>query len=282
MAQTDSQVGERPAARDDEGSAGLWMFGALAQSDDESSRGSLLSFGYGVGRSTWLSAAFTNSTSPAQRADLSTDALVLALDHRFENFGFGFEFEDWGESGAVESQDFGASLTWYGERIEVLLGMERRAIDITFALTILDQVFTRKVAVDADGLSLGLRMNAGDRVRLFYDFENFGYSRDLTVLPRIQNLNRLNGSALTLANSFIDDRHTLGADIEFGEKLLTLSLSEDSSAVDGADLTSIAAALVVPVGLRVDLELSLGRSDSGTLASGTWLGVGVLVYGGVR
>jgi hypothetical protein len=46
QAQTDSQVSIQPGADAGASYAGLWMLGLLMQSDDESSRGDAVSFGY--------------------------------------------------------------------------------------------------------------------------------------------------------------------------------------------------------------------------------------------
>ena len=147
QAQTDSQVSSQPEADADAAYAGLWMLGLLMQSDDESSRGAALSFGYGVGESTWLSALFANSSSPAERADISADTFVLGVDHRLDRVGLRVELEDWGESGAVESEDIGASVYFFGERYRVEFGLERRDIDFTFSLPVGDRVFTAQGAV---------------------------------------------------------------------------------------------------------------------------------------
>lgn len=280
FAQTESQVSDQPETQQGAPNAGLWMIGLLAQADDESSRGAAASFGYGLGASTWLSALITNSSSPSDRANISADAFVFGLNHRFEHAGVSFELEDWGDSGAVESQDFAASVYFHGDRFEVDFGLERRNIDITFLLPVGDRVFARKVPLDADGWSLGVMLRAGAAVRVYYDYRDYDYSRDLTVLPRIQEFSRLNGSALTLANSFLSEAHTLGVDVTFGDKALSLTLGEDTSAVDGTDLSSIGLALILPVAARVDLEFSLGRSDSDFFDSSTYAGIGILVYGG--
>jgi hypothetical protein len=278
-AQTDSQVAGRPESAIMR-SAGLWMVGLLAQADDESSRGAAASFGYGIGESTWFSAVMKRSDSPAERADISADAFVLGVEHRFAHVGLSFELEDWGDSGALESADMAASVIFDLARFEIELGYEQRDIDITFGLAIGDRVFTRKAPFAAEGRSFGLLLRASETVRIFYDYRDYDYSRDLAVLPRIQALNRLSGSALTLANSLLSQAHTLAVDLDIGTKGLSLSWGEDISAVDGAELSSIGAALILPVARRIDLELSLGRSDSDALGSSAYAGLGILIYGG--
>ncbi len=278
--QTDSQVSGQPEADTRASYAGLWMLGLLMQSDDESSRGSAISFGYGAGESTWLSVLLSNSSSPAERADISADTFVLGIDHRFDRVGFSFELEDWGESGAVESEDIGASIYFFGDRYRVEFGLERRNIDFTFSLPIGDRVFTRKAPFDADGQTFRAMLRAGRAVSLYYDYRDYDYSVNLAALPRIQRLNLLNGSALTLANSLLSEIQTFGVDVVFGNKSLSLTLGQDTSAIDGTDLSSIGAALIFPVAPRIDLEISLGRSDSDFFEASNYGGIGVLIYGG--
>jgi hypothetical protein len=279
-AQTDSQVSDRPESEPGTTNAGLWLIGLLAQADDESSRGTAASLGYGVGESTWLSGLITSSSSPSDRADISARSIVFGVEHRFEHIGLSFELEDWGDSGAVESKDVAAGIAFLSDRFTLELALEQRDIDITFGLSIGDREFTRKAPIDADGWSLGMMLRASDTVRIYYDYQDYDYSRDLTILPRIQEFNRLNGSALTLANSFLSKAHTLGLDVMIGDKALSLTWGEDTSAVDGTDLTSVGAALILPVAARIDLEISLGASDSDSFDSSTYAGLGILIYGG--
>jgi hypothetical protein len=280
IGQTDSQVSEQPEVGSSNSYAGLWMLGLLMQSDDESSQGSAVSFGYGVGESTWFSALLANSSSPAERADISANTFVLGIDHRFDKVGFSFELEDWGESGAVESEDIGASVYFFGDRYRVELGLEKRDIDFTFSLPFGDRIFTRKASFDADGWSFGVNVRASDAVSVYYDYRDYDYSVNLRVLPRIDRLNLLNGSALTLANSLLSEVHTFGVDVAFGDKSLSLIFGEDTSAIDGTDLSSIGASLIFPVAPRIDLEISLGRSDSDFLEASNYGGIGILIYGG--
>ena len=115
---------------------------------------------------------------------------------------------------------------------------------------------------------------------MYYDYRDYDYSVNLRLLPRIDRLNLLNGSALTLANSLLSEIHTFGVDVDFGNNSLSLTLGEDKSAIDGTDVSSIGAALILPVAPRIDLEISLGRSDSEFLEASNYGGIGVLVYGG--
>lgn len=279
-AQTEVQISESPPALQQNSSAGLWLVGLLAQADDDSNDGASVSFGYGVGYSTWLSAFVTSSSSPADRADISTESLILAVDHRFEHVGLSFELEDWGDSGTVESQDIAAEISFFNDWFQFDLGLEQRAIDITLRVPTPGRVRSRKVPIDADGWSLGFAADAGDMLRVYYDYREYDYSRDISQLPLIQRFGLLNSSALTLANSFLSESHTLGFDIMFSNKVLSLTFGDDTSEVDNTDLSSLGLALLMPVAPRIDLEVSIGRSDSDFFEPNTWGGIGILIYGG--
>ena len=66
----------------------------------------------------------------------------------------------------------------------------------------------------------------------------------------------------------------------FRNKVLSLTLGEDTSAVDDTDLSSLGVAFLLPVAPRIDLEFSVGRSDSDFFEPNTWGGLGILIYGG--
>ena len=270
MAQPRSATGARP-----------WTIGVAAQTDDESSRGESLSFGIGLAEKTWLSLFAASTSSPVERADVSADTFVVALDRRFEAVGFTLEAEQWGDSGAVESIDLSGSAYWQNDRLRLEIGIEQRDIDITLTPALLNDRFrSRKVPLSADGRWFALRASVTDRVDLLYEYQTNDYSRNLAVVPRVDALNLLSTSTLTLANSFVSEIQSVGIEISIGEKLLSLSADKDRSAVDRTSLTSIGAAIILPVANRVDLEFSLGRSDSDLFNAGSYAGIAFMFYGG--
>lgn len=259
----------------------FWTVGIAALTDDESSRNFAFSFDVAVTEQTWISALAGRSRSPRERADVSADTLAVGIDHRFGLVGVRAELERWGDSGAIESSDHTVGLYFQTDRVKIALASEQRDIDITATLVGMGgRVFSRKVPLSADGKSLDLRITASERVRLRFGIDDYDYPPGLALLPRIDALNLLAASTLTLANSFVSELYTAGVDIDIGNKMLGLGMSRDKSAIDGTRLTGFDAALMIPIGRRIDLELSLGRSSSDVFQSGLYGGLLLLIYGG--
>jgi len=265
----------------DDSDAGLWMLAVGMVADDESSNGASVSFDYALAPDSWLLVSAGRSRSPRERADVSAGSYILGIDHRFGRLGARFEIEQWGDRGAVESTDYGVDVYFESDRVRMELGYEARDIDISFTVVgPLGREFSRKAPLDADGLDLSLGLSLTERLRLSAAMQRYDYGRDLRLLPRIAELNLLSASTLTLANSFVDRIATIGLDVALGDKRFSTRFGRDRSAVDGSELSSIEAALLVPVGRRTDLEFSLGRSDSDVFVASVYAGLLVLVYGG--
>ena len=251
------------------------------QADDESSTGASASFDYALTAETWLLASVGSARSPRDRADVSAASYVFGVDHRFGLVGANFALERWGDSGTVESTDYEAALYFRTDQWQVEVGYERREIDIAYSFTgPLGREIEGKAPLDADGVSLSLNGTLTSRVRLFASATTYDYSRNLTVLPRVAALNLLSASTLTLANSFVDRVATIGFDAELGQKVFSVRIGQDRSAVDGSELSSFEAALLIPAGRRIDLELSLGRASSDVFEPSLYAGVLLIVYGG--
>jgi hypothetical protein len=259
-----------------------WAIGVGFQADDESNDSTLASFNWGLSEATWASFAAGRNRSPERGADIVADNLHAGLEHRFGLFGVAFDVEQWGDADALESADFGASVFVQNERLRVALRLERRAIDVHFTLTgPLGGTFERTAGVDADGTELDLRVQVAERWQLHANAIAYDYSRNLAVLPRIEQLNVLSASALTLANSLIDEQAGFGVEWEArGGRVLTLDYARDRSAVDGSRLESFDVAFLFPVARRMDLELNLGSGRSDLLGSGLYGGFLLLIYGG--
>ena len=270
----------QPAAAPDD-VKGAWMLGIGAQVDEDSNDGVLGTFNVGVGRTTWLTFAAGRSSSPAERADIEADALVIGVDHRFAKVGFTLEAEEWGDSGALESQDFAGSVYFDRETWRIAFGYETRDIDIPFTVTgPLGNTIQRTVQTGAESYTLDARVALGERWRLYLGLAEYDYERNLRVLPRIDSLNLLSTSTLTLANSFIDHERSIGAEREIGRTLLSMRFAWDRSAIDDSKFETYDLAVLVPLGARVDLEINVGSGRSEFFDAGYYGGLLLLVYGG--
>jgi hypothetical protein len=261
-------------------SAGTWALGLALQVDEESNDSKLATFNWGVTSSTWLSFAAGRSTSPADQADVTADTLVASVDQRFGRVGVAFEVEHWGDPDALESEDLRGTFYVERERFRVGFTYETRDIDVPFTLTgPLGRTISRNVGVGADGVAVDLRVSPAERWQLYFGASEHDYERDLAVLPRIDRLNLLSTSTLTLANSFVDHVRTLGVERELGRALLNLSYTRDESAIDGSRFETFDAAVLFPIAARVDLEINVGNGRSDFLGSGLDGGVLLLLYG---
>jgi hypothetical protein len=270
-------------AQDDaagDGAAGLWAIGLASQVDEDGNDSLLVNLNWGVTPSTWLSFAAGRSRSPADRADVSADTLVAAVDHRFDAVGVTFEVEDWGDSGALETQDLRASVYVARERFRVGVAFEDRDIEIPFTLTgPFGGTLRRTAETSADGVALDFRIEPADRWQLYFSAVEYDYENDLAVLPRIERLNLLSTSTLTLANSFVDHLRMVGVERELGRTLLNVTFTSDESAVDGSEFETLEAGLMFPVAARLDLEVTLGNGRSDFFGSGLYAGLSLLIYG---
>jgi hypothetical protein len=259
---------------------GAWMLGFGAQVDEEESDSLLGTLYVGVGSSTWLTFVAGQSSSPADRADIDADTLAIGVDHKFEQVGFTLEVERWGDSDALETEDFGGSVYFDRERWRIGFGYRTRDIEIPFTLTgPLGGTVRRSSQVSADSVSVDARFALAEHWQLYLGLAEHDYERDLNVLPRIANLNLLSTSTLTLANSFLDHERYVAVDREFGRVSLNVRLATDRSAIDGSKFDTREAAVLFPIGDRVDLEFNVGNGKSEFFDSGWYGGLLFLIYG---
>ena len=258
-----------------------WAVGLTFQTDEQQSESVYTTLNWGVTEDTWLFFAAGRSTSPAERADISTNDLVAGVDHSFGWLGATFEVEKWGEKGAVESFDYRGSLYVHGDRFNVGVEVERRDIDLTFSIVgPRDRPILRTSNLTGNGVGLFFRADLTDWWRIYGSARQYDYSRNLTVLPRLDVFNLLSTSTLTLSNSFLEDDYRLGSEWRAGRSLINLGFGRNRSAVDQSELESINASILFPVSYRMDLEFNLGRSSSDFLEPSAYGGVMLLIYGG--
>jgi hypothetical protein len=264
---------ERPDAK------GTWLLGLGGQADEHSNQSLLGTFDIGVGRSTWLSLAAGHSSSPADFADIEADTLSIGIDHRFEHVGFRLAYEEWGDSGVLETEDLGVVVYVDRPRWRIGLGYETRDIEIPFTLTgPLGRTFESEVDVDGERYGLDARVALAESWTLYLGMAEYDYSRNLNAIPRIESLNLLSSSTLTLANSFIDHDRSLGVERRFGRVALNVRYATDRSAIDGSEFETFDAAVMFPLGWRADLEINLGHGRSEFFETGLYGGLFFLIY----
>jgi hypothetical protein len=269
----------RAQAPDPPDAKGTWLLGLGGQADEHSNDSYLGTFDIGVGRDTWLSLAAGHSSSPADFADIEADTLSIGFDHGFEQVGFRLAYEEWGDEGVLETRDFGAVVYLDRPRWRIGFGYETRDISIPFTLTgPLGRQIVSEVDVDGERYGLDGRVTLGESWTLFLGMAEYDYSRNLNAIPRIDSLNLLSSSTLTLANSFIDHDRSLGIERRFGRVALNVRYGTDRSAIDDSEFETFDAAVMFPIGRRADLELNLGHGRSEFFETGLYGGLFFLIY----
>ncbi len=258
-----------------------WVVGLAGQIDEDSNDSLLATFNWGVTPATWLAFTAGRSSSPPDRADVSADTLAASVDHRFGKVGVSFEFERWGDPAALETEDLRAGVYFQQPRFRLGLALEDRDIELPFTVTgPFGRTISRTANLSADGVEVLARVEPAPRWQLYFRAVEYDYERDLALLPRIERLNLLSASTLTLANSFVDYARMVGVERDFGRVLLNVSYTRDQSALDGSKFETFDAALLFPISRRLDLEVNLGNGRSEFLGSGLYAGVLLLIYGG--
>jgi hypothetical protein len=100
----------------------------------------------------------------------------------------------------------------------------------------------------------------------------------LNAIPRIESLNLLSASTLTLANSFVDQDRWLGVERRFGRVALNVRYATDISAIDDSEFETFDAGVLFPIGRRADLEFSIGHGRSEFFETGLYGGLFFLIY----
>jgi hypothetical protein len=273
-----TSAGAQSAAADD--ARGAWMLGLGAVVDEDESDSLLGTLYFGVAKSTWLTVIAGQSSSPADFANIDADTLAIAVDHRFEHVGFTFEVERWGDSDALETKDLTGSVYFDRGRWRVGFGYETRDIEIPFTLTgPLGRTVQRTAQTSGDAVFANARVALAERWQLYLGLAENDYESNLSLLPRIESLSLLSTSTLTLANSFLDHERYVAVERSFGQTSVNVRFATDGSAVDDSKYDTLEAAVLFPIGNRVDLEVNIGSGRSDFFDVGAYAGLVFLIYG---
>jgi hypothetical protein len=268
--------GGGPTASDD---GKVWMLMLAALVDEESYENLFAGFNLGLTGATWLSLSAGRSRAPSTAAQVTAGLFSAGIEHNFGPIGLALATDRWGDTDALETEDWREEVFFANERFRVALLLEQRDIEIYFTGGIL-QPGPRQPTMDADGMGLGGRWRATPRWRVYGSWMDYDYPPGVRLIPRVENLNRLSASAATLAYSLVDDFTRIGIERSFGAKLVNFDLGSDRSAIDGSDLDSVSAGVLWPVGRRMDLEVHLGASRSEGYPSSLFGGLSLIIYGG--
>lgn len=258
-----------------------WALILSASKDEESFENLFASFNLGLLDETWLSITAGRSRAPSTEQEVKASLVELGIDHNFGPVGLGLSAERWGDANNLESSDWRGEIFFGGDRYRFALVREVRDIDIFFSgagAPIATDL--RRVGIDADGLGLSWRYRFNPNWQTYGSWMDYDYPRGVRLLPRIDRLNLLSASAVTLAYSFVEQYQTIGIERSLGLKLINFDYSQDRSTIDGERLKSFGASILWPVAPRMDLEFRVGSSRAGGFGSTAYGGLTLLIYGG--
>jgi hypothetical protein len=264
-----------PATRDE---AMPWLLMLAALVDEESYENAIAGFHLGLSETTWLSLTAGSSRAPSSDAEVKAGLLAAGIEHNFGPVGIAVGAERWGDENDLESGDWREEIFVANERFRVGLLLEQRDVDIYFSGGPL--LNGRRAAIEADGIGLGGRVRLAPLWRLYGSWMDYDYPPGIALIPRAESLGLLSASAATLAYSLADRYARVGIERKVGRKLVNLDLGSDRSAIDGAVLRSVSAAVLWPVGRRMDLEVHVGTSQVESEPSSVYGGISLIIYGG--
>lgn len=293
---------------EEESPAHPWMLGVAGELDDLGTDSFYATLNWSAAEKTWLYFSGGRSHFENGFGDLTASSFLAGIDHQIGRFGFSVDGEVWGDSAEIESSDLRATAYFGGERHRLYLELESRRIDLSPALP--DRpLLSGRINIDVNGTGIGLRARIGltQRWRLYLRAMSYDYDWATAALPRQDSLLDLCANTLMLVdsctelrnyfrllerrnayvksaltnNSFVDSEASMNMEWQLGSRLLNFNLTRDRAMeAGGSDSTSAGLSLLLPVGHRMDLELSLGRSESDLFETSTYGGVFFLLYGG--
>lgn len=233
---------------------------------------------YGFTEDTWLSAALARSDTDAVAGGLDAVYAELALEHTFGVVGVRIGGAYWGDNDILDSTDIRGSIFLRGKKASLSFDFEQREFDFLFR-PILEPERVRKVEFSADGLGANASLQTGKRTRIFASGMSYDYSINIRLQPRIELLNRLSLSRLSLINSLIDYRVSGGFEFRFDKLTLDLTVSNWRTAIDGGQVNSVALGFITPIGPTSDLGVRLAWDKSENFGDTVALAVSLYYFG---
>lgn len=271
--------------------AGLWVIVSTAtclanplvvglgvEADNADNRAYSLFADIGLTDDTWLSGSVSRTDSEREFFDLATTYADLGLDHHFKPLGVRVHAAYWGDDDLLESQNLGASIYFRNDKGSVSLDYLRRDFDLTIDSALLQNRITASFEADGFGLSASLSFN--DNLRLYANGMDFSYSRNLRLQPNVDSarLRFFSLSRLSIANSLVDYRASVGIERQFGSRSLDFRFARWRTQLDRGDINSYGLGFLTPVSGSADMEFRLAYDDSENFGGATVFSVFLYLF----
>lgn len=257
-----------------------YMIGAGIEADANDGTAVSVFGDFGVSGNTWISAAMARSSSELLNGDeLNTVYADIGIDNFFTPLGIRAGVFYWGDPDVLDALDWRGSLYLRGMKGMLAGEFDFRNIDFTIPRT--DTFPGRTISFNARGVGLNARLDLSDAVSLHLSGMDYDYSINLRLDPSRVNLIRLlTATRLSLINSLVDYRASVGLGIDVGSRHLQFDFASWRGAVDGGRTTSATIRFLMPMGGSSDIEFGLGYDDSELYGDTTFFSVFLYFYGG--
>jgi hypothetical protein len=254
----------------------------LAAFADEAS-GSDFSLDARLVPSAWwtLSAGVGRSESSDNFADLGGTALRAAADLHGENLGLSISYNGWDDGDSFESRTLGARVYYRQGGFQGGLIVEERNIDVSYSFSVLGRAISTSQDFGGEGFGATLSYY-GDQWGGYLRGVSYSYDENLSRLltavgqpnvTRFPRIAALSASLLTRAAGVLQSDVSAGIDRAFVRSGLRLDASFAKDAITGADSTGASVSYRYRISSRVEIEGTLGVTDTDGFDS--------LTYGGV-
>lgn len=255
-----------------------YVLGVGGEADNADGR-AVTAFGdFGVGENTWLSAAAGMSRTESAFGGFEPVFGDLGIDHWFKPLGVRVAAGYWGDSELLDSADVRGAVYYRDENASLSLDYEHRQFDFIFRTLLLDE--QREVEFFANGWGMSTRFTMSDNISVFLNGMQYEYSRDISIEPRVDLLNILSFSRLSVMNSLLDYRVSGGFEYRFGLKSVDVAAASWKTAVDQGRVDSYSIGLLMPLTDRTDIELRFGYDTSEVYGEALVLSAYLYYFGG--
>ncbi len=212
--------------------------------------------------------------------DIQTGYWDVSLSHDFGPVGIEASIGQWGdrEEFASDNGSIGLFRTFGPWRVSA--DLLRRDLELTFrSNNSPDMVMSADVG--ANGVLAGLSYTADSGAGIYVNASRYDYDRNVTRLNQFSITRVLSPTSLTLSGGLLEHSASIGGDWPIGERLVSMTISRDRTAVDRVDVDSLALGWLTPVGTRSDMEIGIGVSRD-DIDTQYFVSVLFLIYGGIN
>lgn len=257
---------------------GDYLIAGGLESDTDGTLAASISAGRAMTDPTWLSLTVAHTNVDIERRpSLNTWFGEVALDHHFDPLGVRLAASYWGDNDVLDSTDGRASLYWRNPRFSLSGDVEYRDFEFDVPAGIV--LPGRTVGFDAEGYGASLRVELGSSADLSITGMRYEYNVNLRFDQNRGIARLLNASRLSLINSLVDHRASVGLGLDRGAQRWELVLSGSQGAVDGNHTRSATVRFLMPLSERSDIEFGLGYDDSDLYGDVTFFSVFLYFYG---